>query len=358
MELDMSGHQSPFELPNQLEHYLAALSKLYAQDGKRKYQEIIVNSQMRISEKWTDDEWLNSGHAIFLTVPESLYLGVVKDKIDLQQEIRDDLNKLHSVRGEFVAEVFLEMERGEDEDWRRKSGLLVRSRQRVVSPMAEERIWNGAGYRVFLSHKSEVKQQTGKLKEWLEPFGVSSFVAHTDIHPTKEWQDEIENALASMDAFVALLTGEFHDSDWTDQEVGYALGRGVPLIAIKLGRDPYGFIGRFQALACEWDDAPVKLVALLIKYPRMLEAYINALPHCRTFGDGNVLAEVLPAIASLTDEQAQRMQSAFNENSQLQGSYGFSGKWPGKYGPGLAEHLTRVTGKKHLKPRSGEIDLQ
>ncbi len=29
-----------------------------------------------------------------------------------------------------------------------------------------------------------------------------------------------------MDALAALLTTDFHDSNWTDQEVGFAIGRG------------------------------------------------------------------------------------------------------------------------------------
>ena len=67
-----------------------------------------------------------------------------------------------------------------------------------------------------------------------------------------------------MDAFVALLTEGFHDSLWTDQEVGFALSRGVPILAVRLGKDPYGFIGKFQALSCDWADAPKKIVGLLI----------------------------------------------------------------------------------------------
>jgi len=66
-----------------------------------------------------------------------------------------------------------------------------------------------------------VKKETAQLKKSLELIGVSAFVAHTDIKPTTHWQEEIENALASMDAFVALLTEKFHESPWTDQEVGY-----------------------------------------------------------------------------------------------------------------------------------------
>jgi hypothetical protein len=200
---------------------------------------------------------------------------------------------------------------------------------------------------VFLSHIAKVKKEAAQMKEQLALFGVSAFVAHADIKPTQRWQDEIKRALVSMDAFVALFTATFHKSYWTDQEVGFALARGVPLIAMKLGCDPYGFIAKYQALACGWEGAPLELVKLLIKHPRMLDAYINAVPECSSFDQGNKLAEVLPCIEALTREQAERLVSAFNKNNQLQGSYEFNGTKEWKFGPGLAAHLTRLTGKKH-----------
>jgi hypothetical protein len=189
----------------------------------------------------------------------------------------------------------------------------------------------------------------------LGPFGISCFVAHEDIHPTKEWQDEIENALASMDAFVALMTEKFHHSLWTDQEVGFALARGIPMIAVKLGIDPYGFIGKFQALSCGWDEAPVELAKLLIGHPRMLDAYIAALPECSSFDQGNILSQVLPNIEKLTKGQAERMMSAYNGDPQLGGSFGFNGARPSYYGEGLAVHLSRATGHKYVATASGEV---
>jgi hypothetical protein len=48
---------------------------------------------------------------------------------------------------------------------------------------------------------------------------------------------------------VVLMREGFHASKWTDQEIGYAMGRGRMVIAVSLGQDPYGFIGRFQAIS-------------------------------------------------------------------------------------------------------------
>lgn len=355
----MSSKETRFELPRNIERHLAALSKLYAQEGLREQQEIIVNAQVRVHEEWSRDNWNGGtyGHAVYLVVPETLYLSSLKRKDILQKQIRDDINKIHNVQNEFIEEVFLEMEEvAEDRDWRKESGLLL-SGKRILLPVTETRIWGNEGFRVFLTHKAEVKKQTSDLKERFRPFGISCFVAHEDIHPTKEWQNEIENALFSMDALVALMTDEFHDSLWTDQEVGCAFGRGVPIISVKLGRDPYGFIGKFQALSCGWDIAAVEIVKLLIKYDRMLSAYIKAVQSCVSYDQGNKLSEILPTIGKLSSQQANDLISAFNDNGDVRGSYGFNGKFPKKYGEGLTFHLKRLTGRGYRLSSLSKIEI-
>jgi hypothetical protein len=344
----LSTYESKFELPRNIERYLAALAKFYGREGLRQKQEIIVNSQIRIHEEWSYDNWNGGtyGHALYLVMPEGLYLNAVKRKEKLRKEIRDEINNIHNVQNEFVAEVFFEMEVLEDHDWRKESGLLL-SRRSVVLPEAEKRIWGDEGFRLFLTHKADVKKQTAQLKERLRLLGVSCFVAHEDIHPTREWQNEIENALFSMDALLALMTETFHESDWTDQEVGCAFGRGVPIIAVKLGRDPYGFIGKFQALSCDWDTADVEVVKLLMEDDRMLNAYIKAVQTCGSYDQANRLAKILPSIKKLSEQHANALVSAFNDNGQLRDSYGFNGSWTSAHGPGLGFHLSRLTDRTY-----------
>lgn len=285
-----------------------------------------------------------------------VYLNLVNTKKDCQQQIREDINKLHNIQNESITEVFLEMEVVEDQDWRKESGLLMIGK-RTIAQDSVNRIWRNEGYRVFLSHKNEVKKETAKLKEDLKLFGISGFVAHEDIHPTKEWQDEIENALFSMDAFVALMTEGFHDSPWTDQEVGVAFGRGVQIIPVKLGKDPYGFIGKFQALSCSWDTAANKIVRILMKHDRMLNAYIKAVENCSDYNNGNTLSEILSCIDKLSPQQADLLVSAFNDNGNVHMSYGFNGKMPRPFGDGLMHHLTRLTGQKYILTRFDKIAL-
>ena len=349
----MSVQEIDFELPKNIDRYLATLSKYYGKEGQRQLQGIIVNSQARVHAGWSYDNWNGGtyGHALYLAIPESIYLSTVNEKAELQSQIREGLNKIHDIQNEFVEEVFFEMEVPDDHDWRKDSGLLVTHNRVIPDPVAN-RIWDKDFFRVFLSHKAEVKMETSGLKDKLKLYGVSCFVAHEDIHPTKEWQNEIENALHTMDSFVALLTDGFHESLWTDQEVGFAFGRGVPIISVKLGKDPYGFIGKFQALSCTWETAPTEIAKILIKKEPMLNAYINAVQNCQGYDSGNKLSELLPFIDRFSDNHIEKSVKAFNENSQVRDSYGFNGKNSSYYGDGLLYHLRRITKTDYkLSPR-------
>ena len=62
------------------------------------------------------------------------------------------------------------MQEVEDRNWRLESGVL-QSRQRTTSTETAERIWGSNTFRVFLSHKDEVKEEAALLKERLAPSG-------------------------------------------------------------------------------------------------------------------------------------------------------------------------------------------
>ena len=201
---------------------------------------------------------------------------------------------------------------------------------------------------IFLSHVTEVKKEVQALKEGLEEYGVEAFVAHSDIHPGTEWQEEILEALKDMDAFVPALTEGFHGSKWTDQEVGYAIAREVPVVPLKLDMDPYGFMGKYQGLACRWKDAPREIIKALFSNPLthtalLIDSYIDAVSSCEDFDSANRLAKILPSIEELTDEQVSGLVKAFNENRQISDSYGFNGRRSFNYGDGLAALLTDLS---------------
>jgi hypothetical protein len=126
--------------------------------------------------------------------------------------------------------------------------IRVPGAQGVTPEPDVEGIWVPDRLRVFISHVHAVRAEVGDLARFLEGYGCTCFVAHTQIEPSQDWQDVIERALASCHGLVAYVTEEFHASRWTDQEVGWALGRGIPTVPVNAGSQPYGFFGSIQAI--------------------------------------------------------------------------------------------------------------
>jgi TIR domain len=122
--------------------------------------------------------------------------------------------------------------------------------------LTESKFWELNHFRLFLSHLSSFKVTTAALRNSLRRFAISGFVAHEDIAPAKQWQNEIEAALFSMDALVVLVTPNFVESEWADQEVGIAIGRESLVIPVMRDAIPHGFIGKFQGVNGKGKSVP------------------------------------------------------------------------------------------------------
>src|ERR1700722_11116633 len=196
----------------------------------------------------------------------------------------------------------------------------------VTVPRIDPSFWRKGMFRLFVSHLALHRKFAADLQTALLDFGISGFVAHNDIEPTSEWQTQIETALATCDALIALLHPNFHVSNWTDQEIGFAMGRGVPTFAIRFGQDPYGFIGRFQAfngngkavasLANELFDAYRKNKQTR---RRMSEVVVGLFEQSNSFAEAKVRLGYLEDLDSWDTSFSARIRSAAEGNSQVSG---------------------------------------
>jgi hypothetical protein len=135
--------------------------------------------------------------------------------------------------------------------------LVVPGRPEPVEPDIGG-IWIPDRPRIFMSHVSTAREPVSQVAQGLETFQCSCFVAHTQIEPSRDWQDTIEVALQTCHALVAWVTPNFPRSNWTDQEVGWVLGRGIPVVPVNAGLQPYGFFGAKQSLPADswvWNTA-------------------------------------------------------------------------------------------------------
>lgn len=187
--------------------------------------------------------------------------------------------------------------------------------------LSDSKFWLPNYFRLFLSHLSSFKVQTSRLQNTLKKYGISGFVAHEDIEPTKEWLTEIEKALFSMDALAAILMPGFHESNWTDHEVGVAVGRDVLVIPIRRGLDPYGFIGKYQGLQAK--DRTVSEVASAIfeivlsnsqTRTKMLDCLVSQFLVSGAIDDAKHWLELLGKAGIIPERHGEKLRESFSSN--------------------------------------------
>jgi len=188
--------------------------------------------------------------------------------------------------------------------------------------------WRSGAFRIFISHLATKKEWATQLQGELVRYEISSFVAHKDIVPTREWQDELELALSTADALVALLTMGFHASKWTDQEIGFALGRGLPIISVKLGEVPYGFIARQQAVPganVSVEELARQLFGILLNHKqtqrRMTEALVGRFERSDSFQEAKDNVSLLERTKYWDARLTNRVDEAVEANDQINGSW-------------------------------------
>jgi len=195
----------------------------------------------------------------------------------------------------------------------------------------EPAFWRKGMFRLFISHLAAHRKWAGEFQAALLTYGISGFVAHNDIEPTTEWQNQIEMALSTCDGLVALLHEKFHESKWTDQEVGFAMGRGVPVYSVQFGEAPYGFIGRFQAFNGIKID-PIELAHQVFKAfykskqtkKTMSEVLVRLFEQSGSFLEAKARIGYLEELDIWEPSFANRILSAEESNGQINGSWGVS----------------------------------
>jgi hypothetical protein len=216
--------------------------------------------------------------------------------------------------------------------------------EEAPKPGIDPPFWRQRMFRLFVSHLASEKVFAGQLQEALLAYGISAFVAHNDIEPALEWQSQIEAALATADSLVALLHPKFHESKWTDQEIGFAMGRGLPVFAVRFGQDPYGFIARFQAFT-GGGKTPAELVQELFDayrknkqtQKRMAEVLVTLFEDSSSFASAKRRIGYLEELEVWDASFVPRIKAAVKSNSQVAGSWDvpdrvqkLAKKWAGK----------------------------
>jgi uncharacterized glyoxalase superfamily protein PhnB len=228
--------------------------------------------------------------------------------------------------------------------------------------------WEEGYYKLFLSHTSANKALAKEIRDRLRLFGIDAFVAHEDIRPTKAWEEEIERALSTCDGMLAMLTADFIESKFCDQEVGYAMGRGLLVIALMRGATPYGFVSKWQGMPgddrgegaatrlgtriyetlVEHDKSKAKMAAATVN------RYVNSTSFENAKGNTRRLLRIPKEL--WTDAMVEEVEKAGTENTQLAEAFWGAGRVPKAVSRHLDQLLDRANPEQVTAMSSGNSE--
>jgi hypothetical protein len=303
--------------PKAVEDVVATLTDIYRHQGQPDIVELLESSNARIEE--TNYDNLNGGtsfYTLMLDVPVAVFATVEPKLSEVEKSISSKLGIIcRNLINDHLDSVTI---------------TPLTSKSASVGPKAKpadievKHLWTEGFFRLFLSHVSLHKVDLAKIKTELRLHGISAFIAHEDIKPSLEWQNEIELALRSMHALAALLTPEFHTSEWTDQEVGFALGRGVLVVPIGLGLIPYGFIGKVQGMRSSLEQPSRlanQLFSTLLEHPsthrHMRKGLAYAFAAAGSFSSAISLSKVILTVKGFAADEKTVIERACEENDQV-----------------------------------------
>lgn len=105
-------------------------------------------------------------------------------------------------------------------------------------------------YRVFLSYAKNDKDDARLIFRRLRNLGLRPI---WDEHTPAGWRflDEIKKKIDHSHVFIPFLTPKSQQSIWVNHEIGYAMGRNVPVLPVSLGPLPEGMARELEAVVAK-----------------------------------------------------------------------------------------------------------
>lgn len=182
-------------------------------------------------------------------------------------------------------------------------------------------VWEPLPFRMFISHAFQQANLAKNIRHELKKYSISTFVAQESIPTTESWLQWIEYALTSTNYVVVLVTPESNESPWVNQEVGFAYARRIPIIGIKIGADPKGFVNPSQAKDCaDKDSAHIasEIFNTILRAQPLFEIAWSILTNLYIYNpdasQAKHICDILKQLESITPEQELKLVTAINSS--------------------------------------------
>lgn len=174
---------------------------------------------------------------------------------------------------------------------------------------------------VFVSHSHKDLQMATNLSYALVELDMVPFLAHSDITGGELWREAIYNQIATCDIFVPLLTRDFFESEFTEQEVGAAWALKKPILPLCAGDKPRGFITDRQYTKYS-DNNPERAAGEILKFALAeahgkkyaIDALVEKLAKSGSDRECSALISVLYYEKELTPKHTKRLTKIVQSN--------------------------------------------
>jgi hypothetical protein len=346
-------------LPNKVPSYIKRLELDYRQNTSSLHYQTLKNSHLFIQANTSYTEWNGGmhGHTIIFFLEAAILKHInLSEQKKICTKLSEDIDQLNTIEDEFIHKVSIEIYEEENPECKSSKNIFNQSITNIDIPT----VWKPKNIRLFISHRDNVKTQAKQLAEYLEAYGISSFVAHDTIEPMEKWQHVIKKSLHTMNFLLAFITDDFFQSHWTNQEIGVALGRNIPIISIKLAKtDPCGFISDTQALPGNINDLEQisdNIYSILIQKlgqeSQLKDSVIQAFIKTPTWQQSDIRFNRLKKLSNITPNDIEQICRGYKENKQLHESYFLTKS--SDFQNFLEEHLgkgVKINGKEIISPQ-------
>ncbi|SDM48047.1 toll/interleukin-1 receptor domain-containing protein [Actinomyces ruminicola] len=213
--------------------------------------------------------------------------------------------------------------------------------------------------KVFLSYNEGAAggKAAQELHDKLSKMHVDAVMARHAILPGTDWEQAIRTELESSAALVSVGTKGYSARPWCQQEIGWALGRHVPILWIQYadGESPAGFLARTQALIADDPDQPEVIARDVMQWlakqkntrEALVDSLLSALETSDSYRATRECAELLILTGTLSEDEWNRVTQAAVTNRQVRDAF----EWIGE-----GRYRRRVTMLDWLKRHIGPLD--
>lgn len=201
-------------------------------------------------------------------------------------------------------------------------------KEKFIDRLIEKDIWRKDSYKVYLSHLQSNKLQSLVLSNELKKYGISCYLPRVNEILSDEWQNRSESALQTCDSLLVLLKTGMINSYKVNSEIGFSIGKEIPLVQCKLDSSvSYGLLRRVKEIKSnDIKEMAEKYFNYLISNKKtkvkVANSLISMFENSNSFKSARLNMAIVEKNSYWDDDLLKRLEFSIKNNTQIKCSIG------------------------------------